>query len=108
MSDMSKMAVHWMINFIIEASQCDEMSGHPFAEHFHNSYDVFLEWIDEEITKEELDILSEAVYEKLSEMPIFDEGREIFLRTISKYIAPHSTVLYEVILKEYNILDKDS
>ncbi|WP_103109456.1 hypothetical protein [Brevibacillus reuszeri] len=105
MSDMSKMAVRWMVNFIIEASQCNGMDGHPFAEHFHQSYGVFLEWIDEELTKEELDVLSEAVYDVLSDMSIFAEGREMFFEQISKYITPHSPVLYEVILREYNELD---
>ncbi|MFS0558989.1 hypothetical protein [Brevibacillus sp. 179-C9.3 HS] len=108
MSEMSKMAVTWMVDYIIEASLCDDMAGHPFSEHFHNSYDVFLEWIDEDLTTEEFDLLSGIIYEKLSEMAIFDDAREMFLEKISKYIAPHSTVFYQLIVKEYNILDRDS
>lgn len=96
-----------MVDFIVEASQCDVMDGHPFSEHFNDSYDVFLDWIDENLTKEELDFLSGVIYEKLSDMAIFDNGREMFLEKISKYIAPHSTVFYQLILKEYNILNRD-
>jgi hypothetical protein len=108
--NISEMSIHFMVDFIIRASQCENMDEHPFSKYFHENYRVFLEWVEGDPTKGELNTISEAAYNLLSEMPIFDNvvAKEMFFEKVTRYVAPHSKVFYEIILEEYYAICNDN